>query len=247
MSMGFEVYNEDGEVMADNRFPGFSLLVQSSATTTVQTPLDIAFPAPVTSLVPPIVAVQVQTFNWTWLRMCKILGSPGNWTGFRLVSARMTSSYPAQTTWQYRVYAAGITSSESYGVRVQDDSGGVLFDSGLRQLVFANMFTSWADWPRTSSNRYQNGREHQLIETFVSPLLSAPSDAWVALSLANATMITINTVVGSGAVKYENLYTELTYVWQDNRIVVLADHLCIDYAPLNFNITTNIFCPLILN
>lgn len=233
--------------MTDNRFPGFSLLVQSSATTTVQTPLDISFPFPITSLVPPIVAVQVQTFNWTWLRMCKILGSPGNWTGFRLVSARATSSYPAQTTWKYRVYAAGVTSSESYGIRVQDDFGSTLFDSGLRQLVFANLFTSWADWPRTTSQRFQAGREHTLIETFVSPLLSAPSDAWIALSLANASMLTINTVAGSGAVKYENLYSELTYVWQDSRIVVLADHLCIDYAPLTFSIPTNIFCPVILN
>ena len=247
MSMGFEVYNADGETMADNRFPGFSLLTQNTFRTTVQTPHDIAFPTPVRSLVPPIIAVQVQQFNGGWLRMVKAYGTPGNWTGVRLVSARLTNQFPAQVTWHYRVYAAGLTSTESYGIRVTHEDGTTTFDSGFKQLVFDNLPTQWADWPVTTSRAFSNGREHNLISTFVNPNLIIPSDAWVALSLANTSMTTVNTVIGSGKVKYLPLYSEITYVWQDSQIVILTDHLCLDYPPQNFNIPTNIFCPIIPN
>lgn len=92
------------------------------------------FPSPVTSQEPPLIFARPDsnaTFQWV-----RILGVPGNWTGW-------SNSSGGGVSGSYFLAAYASSPTETYGMRLWDGNTKLLFDSGTPCAQFTIVITSW--------------------------------------------------------------------------------------------------------
>ncbi len=91
-----------------------------------------AFPYPITSAEAPLIFVRPDaTAAFQWVRL---LGSPGNWTGW---------TNNAGGTGTYFLAAYQSRETDTYGMRLWDGGAKLLFDSGTPCAQFTNVITGW--------------------------------------------------------------------------------------------------------
>lgn len=136
---GLLVKNSSGAIQIDSTYKNYSLYEHGEGVTTVQdTPasyyiVDVTF-ANATSY-QPLIALKPSSTRFCGL--LNFLTSGSNYTGFRLVSE---SNYAATVDWMAFVPNETI-SSNTYGMRVYNDSGVLVFDSGYTPMVILDVDT----------------------------------------------------------------------------------------------------------
>lgn len=190
-SYGFLAVNDDGYVQIDAEKPRLSVLSSGTYQGTTMT-VTVSFPQPITTQEPPCVFIRPSTATGTELYYAmSILGSAGNWTGFR-ISTRNVGYLPSGK-WFAAAFAP--TASATYGLRIWDGAAARVYDSGAAPAVVTNVVQSWAYVGAvggTLAGHYYwraayavDEDEYVMINPFTLPALSAtsPSASPTAISL----------------------------------------------------------------
>lgn len=133
MSYGLEVQNSSGDLVIDGAFANFEIIAEGSGTTHngigLTAYVDITFPA---TAQPPLVFVRSTSYGLA----CATLIKDGSGL---YSSARLYSSAPYNTftfDWFVAAPAGSSESSDTWGMRVYDAGGHVVYDSGRRYVQF---------------------------------------------------------------------------------------------------------------
>lgn len=111
-----------------------------------------------TTTQPPIIFVRAErgSASEQTTFKCGVVGSPGNWTGFRLVNGNTTQINYLH--WFAAVWAP-LTASGNYGMRVRDVNGNICFHSSSQLVKFSRFITSWTRISGDSSvSTYSSGQ-----------------------------------------------------------------------------------------
>lgn len=241
MSFGFEIFGEEGNLITDSDFTGYSLIQEGTVNLpATMTPVSFYFSTPVRSDSPPIVAVRLDTFNnASWVSIVRVMGSAGNWTHctftHRFFRPAISKSYAV------RVYATEIESTDSMGIQVFNSAGKVTLDSGFKQLEFKDAGNWNPNWPMVISGDAPLGNNRETWIGFASDIYLGDS-AWIPLSLTSMSFtITHNAPNGIRPAEVQGSWVN----FQGYLTIVFA--LYAQYAVVGFSIQFNTFCPVILD
>lgn len=103
---------------------------------------NITFGTSIISTYPPLIFVRIisASQNETASYIARVLGSPGNWTGFNLRSGNTTQSVTGE--WIAATYQP-VPSSNDFGMRIYNGSGQLLFDLTRPVLKYSRVASSW--------------------------------------------------------------------------------------------------------
>ncbi|WP_248739512.1 hypothetical protein [Pseudomonas sp. MWU12-2029] len=138
MSYGFQSINDNSFVQIDSDAPRLCMLTKGSYSGS--TNVTAVFARAVTSADPPIVfirptqtgVVQVPISVW-------FTGGPGNWTGFSMKA----SVVDATLSGLYFVAAWASMGTATYGMRLWDQNGALVYDSGAPAVVVTSAAGNW--------------------------------------------------------------------------------------------------------
>lgn len=135
MPYGLTFTNNSNVVTLDSEFARLVVLYKGSWTNG-GSGAGVSFPSVITSAEPPLVFVRPGSS--CTMCFCRIIGSPGAWTGFSFqgtVGQVYSGSY----------FAAAFKASEvgTYGLRLWDGAAKILFDSANPCAQFTKTITSW--------------------------------------------------------------------------------------------------------
>ncbi|MCB2256502.1 hypothetical protein KTQ74_31750 [Pseudomonas chlororaphis] len=135
-SYGLSVVNDNGVVSIDSEYA--RLCVLQSGTYAGSTSVSVPFIPAITTQEPPLLFLRPNNNSGSVTVGCSISGSPGNWTG-------MTISGTANTSISGKYFVGGFAASpvSSYGMRLWDGAGALIFDSGTPSAVFTRFFQNW--------------------------------------------------------------------------------------------------------
>jgi len=138
MSFGFLSINDNSYVQIDSEAPRLCLLARGSYAGSGSA--TGVFPRAITSQDPPLVfirpdqtgAIQVPISVW-------FTGGPGNWTGFSMIASQIYGGLSGQ----YFVAAWASMGTATYGMRLWDQFGGLVYDSGAPAVVVTFAAGNW--------------------------------------------------------------------------------------------------------
>lgn len=143
MSYGFQSVNNSNVVNVDSEFSRLVVIASGRFAPTQESGLGsvTAFPRPVTTQAPPLVFVRPDTTGAiAGLCQMRLIGSPGNWTGFYVRAYNVNT---AQPNGRYFVAAFAAQAVSTYGMRLWGADGGLIFDSGTPCAIFTRAFQNW--------------------------------------------------------------------------------------------------------
>lgn len=139
---GFRARNDGGVIQVSAEHPYLSLHADGSLALGTAYQTVINFPTVCTTQQPPLIFVKP-----TWASQgenlsfkCGVIGSPGNWTGFRLVNGNTTQV--SSLLWFAAIWAP-LTAAGDYGMRIRDANGNICFHSSSQLIKFSRFITSW--------------------------------------------------------------------------------------------------------
>lgn len=137
MSFGVTFVNNSDVVTLDSEFSRLVVLFSARYSG------GAFFPSAITSQEPPLVFVRpdtAATFQWV-----RILGGPGNWTGW-------SNTSPVNVPGTYFVAAYESRPTATYGVRLWDSNSKLLFDSGTPCAQFTRVAANWTFLGQTNTS-----------------------------------------------------------------------------------------------
>lgn len=141
MSFGLSVRNDSSYIQIDSETPRLCALYSGSYAASGSSNVTVNFPAPITTSEPPCIFIRNSPSQPDVLYMgMYVLGSAGNWTGFRIEAANVT--WRPAGKWFVAVFAS--MSSASWGLRMWDANGAVIYDSGATPVIFTKASNSWS-------------------------------------------------------------------------------------------------------
>lgn len=193
MSKGIRIRNENGTLTIDSEYKGYGNFYSGTIGLSINTWVTLSFPQAVTSQEPPILAFKKWPYTGFYPAYVQLQGSLGNWTGFNIRCARNTTLFPSgpsNVTFEYRVYACGVSSADSKGLRLRHN-GIVTIDTGFLQLSMDVTPVDISGLPivATASRGFQ--REHIIA---LSTYDIGPND-WVPVSLSSKNTFIRNTII----------------------------------------------------
>ena len=245
MMMGFRVFNGDGEMVTDSSYLGYGLVMSGNANLVSQQPMDISFPSPIRSDSPPIICIKAKVYNNSWIRFCRPVGVPTNWTGFRIVSARQINTVPHYGLCEYRVYANGVSSSDSFGLRIANESGEIIIDSGVPQMEFKTLVTLF-DWPIVWDSLLAQGNAFAYHKAVANNNVVMSLDEWIPVSLANYSYTTTQSSNWTGKFQTYVMDVEVSWCYYQGKISAVIEMVS-QVPPQNYTLKLSTFCPIILN
>lgn len=189
MAYGMQFTNENDTVVLDSEYSRLVVLHKGDYAG------PINFPTPITSQEPPLVFIRPNS-SFT-LSYARVNGSAGNWTGFSLVGGGAGKYFAA---------AFQSTPTASYGFRLWDASGKLLFDSGTPCAQFTRTISAW-----TFIGSSQTGQGTTQIN-FTAP---SPLNGGDYMMINN-----IGMDVSAANVRSAKLYC--TWDYTNNRVVVFT-------------------------
>lgn len=183
MAFGLSFKNNSDVVVLDSEFARLCVIAAGRYAPTEESGLGSTtwFPRVITSHEPPLVFVRPDTVGTVaGLAQMRLIGSAGNWQGFYV---RAINLLTAQPNGRYFVGAFAAQPVARFGLRLFNNAGGILFDSGTTCAVFTRSFQNWnyirSDRTETTAwNNYYNvpfdfpENEYLLINSFGMNLLS---------------------------------------------------------------------------
>ncbi|WP_285409318.1 hypothetical protein [Pseudomonas sp. FR229a] len=143
MSYGLQFLNSGNSVVLDSEYARLCVIESGRYIPNATNGYGsiTSFSRVVTSQNPPLVFVRPDTVaGIAQLGGMKILGSPGNWTGFYIGAYSQVGFKP---NGRYFVSTFGAQPVASYGMRLWDGSSNLLFDSGTASATFTRAFQNW--------------------------------------------------------------------------------------------------------
>jgi hypothetical protein len=143
MAYGLQFVNNSDVVTLDSEYARLMVIASGRFSPTEEGGLGSStyFPRAVTSQEPPLVFIRPDTVNMVaGLCRMRLLGSPGNWTGFYV---RAYDVKTAQPNGRYFVSSFGAQAVANFGMRLWDGASSLLFDSGTPNANFTRAFQNW--------------------------------------------------------------------------------------------------------
>lgn len=183
MTFGVTFTNNQNTVILDSEFASLCIIASGRYAPTQESGLGSVtyFPRVVTSQEPPLVFCRPDTVAAiAGLCQMQLLGSAGNWVGFYV---RAYSANTAQPNGQYFVASFGAQPVATFGIRMWNAVGKLIFDSGCPAALFTRSFSNWTyvKSEQTATTSYRNyysvpfnfpANEFLLINSFGMNLLS---------------------------------------------------------------------------
>lgn len=142
MSFGMQFTNGSNQVTLDSEYARLSVLRTGRFVANGDSGLSSTtyFATPITSQEPPLVFARPDASGVAALTACAILGGAGNWTGFFVRTQSVKYTPP-----NGEYFAAGFkaTATASFGARMWDATGNLIFDSGTPSALFTRAFQNW--------------------------------------------------------------------------------------------------------
>jgi len=135
MAYGLTFTNNSNVVILDSEFSRLVVLSRGSWSGN-GSGVGVSFPAAVTTAEPPLVFVRPNQSNT--FCFCKVLGSPGAWTGFSFVGV---SGQGTSGSWFCAAFKSNATAK--FGLRLWDASSKLLFDNGTQAAQFTRTIAGW--------------------------------------------------------------------------------------------------------
>lgn len=139
---GFRARNNDDVIQVSSDRAYMSLHEEGYLAIGSAYDTTITFTRPCTTTQPPMIFIRANSGSAgeTTTFKCGVVGSAGNWTGFRLINGNTT-----QINYLYWFAAiwAPLTASGDYGMRLRDASGQVCFHSSSQLVKFSRFITHW--------------------------------------------------------------------------------------------------------
>ncbi|MCQ3000448.1 hypothetical protein NLO98_11870 [Pseudomonas syringae] len=143
MTYGLQFVNNSNVVTLDSEYARLMVIASGRFSPTEENGLGSStyFSRPVTSQEPPLVFVRPDTVNRVaGLCRMRLIGSPGNWTGFYV---RAYDVNTAQPNGRFFVSAFGAQQVAQFGMRLWNGQSNLLFDSGTANATFTRSFQAW--------------------------------------------------------------------------------------------------------
>lgn len=172
MSFAFRIKNPNGQLAVDDEFVNYAELHHGTFSFTAggsnpDTGI-IAFPATLTTPHPPVVVARWAANNNVFCLGYEVVGSPGAWTGFRMVLGSLSGTHPLTVT--YRVFAPP-TSSPGWALRTYRENQELCFSTGYTPMEIERYISpSMGSWTHLSTTRPAPGN----IRVFYSAPLGVP-------------------------------------------------------------------------
>lgn len=143
MSYGLQFVNNSGVVTLDSELARLVVIEFGDYIPNSEGGLTsiINFSQPITTQEPPLIFARPTTEAGTAaISNVQVYGSPGGWTGF---SIRTRSVQYLQPRGKWFAGAFRAKAVATYGMRLWDGAGNLLFDSGTPCAVFTSAFQNW--------------------------------------------------------------------------------------------------------
>jgi len=144
MTYGFRAINDSSRVQVDSMTPTLCLLAKGTYAASGTSKVTVSFPSPITSQIPPLIFLhptEPTTQAWdlrTYIQVA-LIGSPGNWTGFRLE----TYNVNGRPQGKWFVASSDVSPAADYGMRLWDGNAKLLFDSDKPSVLFTRALWPW--------------------------------------------------------------------------------------------------------
>ena len=208
---GFRAKNDNGTIQLSAERPYMSLHAEGFLNVGTAYQTTITFAQPCTTTQPPMIFIRP-----VWASQgedlgfkCGVIGSPGNWTGFKLVNSNTTQI--SQLDWFAAVWAP-LTVSGNYGMRIRDANGNICFHSSSQLIKFSRFITYWTHKTSTTfysefvSNVTLASDEYVLVSQChsfsVAAVMSANRHIGVSLSPAGLVGLTTNPATSTNGIGY---------------------------------------------
>lgn len=163
MSYGLTFTNNSNVVTLDSEYARLAVIATGRFAPTQESGLGsvTTFPVPVTSQEPPLVFVRPDTVgSIAGLCRMRLLGGPGNWTGFYV---RAYNAISAQPNGRYFVAGFSAQPLATYGMSLWDGSGKLIFNSGTPAALFTRAFQNWT-YVRTDNDQQGLTRNYYSVD-----------------------------------------------------------------------------------
>lgn len=138
MSFGFKSINDGNYTQIDSELPRLCLLEKGSYSGSGGA-VTVNFVSPVATVEPPMVFIRPSTSSNAIYRTNFLLGTSGNWTGFRITALNI-NTVPAGD-WFVAAFASRGTSK--FGMRLFSSAGDLVYDSGAYAVAVSGVLPSW--------------------------------------------------------------------------------------------------------
>lgn len=150
---GLYIMNDNDFVQIDSQFKNVCLSRRGNCTVQVvaqsnpcpTTYIVNNFATPITTDMPPLVALK-----WAVNAFCvaspKVIGSPGNWTGFIVTACRTDGGGDTSFTAQYKAYSYEYPQSSNFGLQVFNEAGTLMYDTNYPPLAVDAYTGQRASW-----------------------------------------------------------------------------------------------------
>ena len=142
MSFGLRVLNDSDYLQIDSDLPRLCALYNGTYAASGSDSATITFPNPITTVEPPCVFIRNSPSQPNVLyRETRINGSSGNWRGFTIKASNVT--YRPAGKWFVAIFGSIITNT-SFGLRLFDESGSIIYDSGATPVIVTKASNTWS-------------------------------------------------------------------------------------------------------
>ncbi|WP_415260239.1 hypothetical protein [Pseudomonas chlororaphis] len=175
-SYGLSVVNDSGIVSIDSEYARLCVL-QSGRYSGGSGTSSVSFSPAITTQEPPLVFLRPDNNNGSVTIGCSIAGSPGNWTGVTISGA-----FGSALAGKYFVGGFAASPVASFGMRLWDSAGKLIFDSGTPSAVFTRFFQNWTYVKSTQD-------EQGFYTNWYSSPFSASTDEYLMINNASMRML----------------------------------------------------------
>lgn len=165
MTFGLSVANDGDYIQIDSNHPRLCAIYSGAYQATSSSSVSVSFPSAITTAEPPCVFIQNSPSRPNELyTSLTINGVPGSWTGFSITS--LSIYFRPAGKWFAAVFAS--ISKADYGLRMWDENGVVIFDSGAAPVIFTRANNSWSYQGKVNLNEIANA--HYWANASVEPI-----------------------------------------------------------------------------
>jgi hypothetical protein len=182
MAFGLQFTNNSGVVTLDSEYARLCVICSGRYGPTQESNLGSVtqFPAPITTQEPPLVFIRPDTVGAVAsASLCKVLGSPGNWTGFYVRAFNVFTQPPSG---RYFAAAFRAVASAPFGLRLWDGASNMLFDSGTPSAVFTRAYQTW------TYVKYESGSQGDTRNYFTVDF-NFPEDEYMLINNIGMSMV----------------------------------------------------------
>lgn len=160
MTYGLKAINGSDYIQIDSDSPRLCAVYSGTYQAVGNRVATVLFPSPIRTTEPPCIFIRNSPTRPNDLYDgMTITGGVGNWTGFRITANNV--NWRPSGKWFAAVFSA--RAEDDYGMRLWDESGKILYDSGTVPVIFTRANPVWSYQGRVtfpdygSAQYYRNG------------------------------------------------------------------------------------------